>query len=157
VHTIGDCYVVMSITNDTHRDPGTECLVVLKMAQAMIDIINQVNYENGSELNMRIGLHTGEVIAGIIGTTVVRYDIYGPDVMIANKMESGGYMGRINVSDVTRDLLDSRIPGKLEYTFNKDIVANLVVTKIQCISFWIKKQPGVPSYANPVNRYFHPR
>lgn len=129
VHTIGDCYVVMSITNDSHRDPGTECLMMLKMAQAMINIINEVNSEHKSELNMRIGLHTGEVIAGIIGTTVVRYDIYGPDVLIANKMESGGLAGKINVSDVTRELLDQRIPGSLSYEFNKEIVAKSIDRK----------------------------
>jgi len=39
---------------------------------------------------MRIGVHTGSVIGGIIGTEVVRYDLYGADVMIANKMESSG-------------------------------------------------------------------
>ena len=54
---------------------------------------------------MRIGIHTGEVIAGITGTNIVRYDIYGPDVVIANKMESMGAPGRIHVSDVTKNLL----------------------------------------------------
>lgn len=39
---------------------------------------------------MRIGLHTGTVIAGITGSTIVRYDIYGTDVLIANTMESSG-------------------------------------------------------------------
>ena len=73
----------------------------------MIDIIIQVRkkiqFEN---LSMRIGIHTvtinfiffkfykvyiqGSYIGGIIGTDIVRYDMYGPDVMIANKMESHG-------------------------------------------------------------------
>lgn len=39
---------------------------------------------------MRIGVHTGRVIGGVVGTDVVRYDIYGEDVTIANKMESNG-------------------------------------------------------------------
>lgn len=42
---------------------------------------------------MRIGIHTGDVVAGITGTSIVRYDIYGPDNDIANKMESGGAPG----------------------------------------------------------------
>ncbi|CAG9318895.1 unnamed protein product [Blepharisma stoltei] len=126
VHTIGDCYVVMGITNDIHRDVATECLNMLKMAQAMINIINQVNEEHNSSLNMRIGLHTGEVIAGIIGTTVVRYDIYGPDMLLANKMESGGEAGKINVSEVTREILDARIPDKLQYTFNRETVVKSI-------------------------------
>jgi len=47
---------------------------------------------------MRIGIHTGHVIGGIIGTDIVRYDIYGKDVSIANKMESSGEEGRVQVS-----------------------------------------------------------
>ena len=39
---------------------------------------------------MRIGVHTGKIIGGVAGTDVVRYDIYGEDVTIANKMESNG-------------------------------------------------------------------
>jgi class 3 adenylate cyclase len=39
---------------------------------------------------MRIGIHTGHIIGGVLGTDIVRYDIYGADVMIANKMESNG-------------------------------------------------------------------
>lgn len=42
---------------------------------------------------MRIGIHTGSIIGGIIGTNIVRYDIYGRDVLIANKMESNGKAG----------------------------------------------------------------
>ena len=47
------------------------------------------------ELDMRIGVHTGDIIGGVIGTDIVRYDIYGKDVVIANKMESSGELGRI--------------------------------------------------------------
>lgn len=39
---------------------------------------------------MRIGIHTGNIISGVIGTDIVRYDIYGENVTIANKMESNG-------------------------------------------------------------------
>jgi len=42
---------------------------------------------------MRIGVHTGSFIGGVTGTDVVRFDIYGGDVLIANKMESGGERG----------------------------------------------------------------
>jgi len=67
----------------------------------MINVIKEVNDLYSSELNMRIGVHTGKIIGGISGTNIVRYDIYGPDVVIANKMESEGVPGFINVSDIT--------------------------------------------------------
>jgi len=44
---------------------------------------------------MRIGIHTGDIIGGILGTDIVRYDIYGKNVLIANKMESNGMVGSI--------------------------------------------------------------
>jgi class 3 adenylate cyclase len=72
-------------------------------------------------LNMRIGLHTGEIIAGITGTNIVRYDIYGADNDIANKMESNGASGRVNVSEVTKALLEAKDPGRFEFAFNKEI------------------------------------
>jgi class 3 adenylate cyclase len=126
VHTIGDCYVVMGYTGGENRNLSEECLHVVEMAQSMINIIREVNKENGSELNMRIGIHTGEVIAGITGTNIVRYDIYGPDVLISNKMESGGMAGKINVSDVTMGLLEKFLPGKFTFEFNKEIAAKVI-------------------------------
>ena len=48
----------------------------------------------------------GHVIGGIIGTDIVRYDIYGKDVSIANKMESSGLEGRVMVSEATKNLVE---------------------------------------------------
>lgn len=64
---------------------------VILMGFRMIEIIEKVKLMiNFDELNMRIGVHTGKIIGGVIGTDIVRYDIYGEDVAIANKMESKG-------------------------------------------------------------------
>ena len=56
---------------------------------------------------MRIGIHTGKkIIGGIIGTDVVRYDIYGKDVMIANKIESCGEAGKVMISQNTKKWIE---------------------------------------------------
>jgi class 3 adenylate cyclase len=80
----------------------------------MIDIISEVrnhpdnkNNPDLKDLNMRIGIHTGKVVAGIIGTNIVRYDIFGSDVLVANKMESNGLAGKVVVSEDTKRLLQS--------------------------------------------------
>ena len=75
---------------------------------------------------MRIGIHIGDVIGGVTGTNIVRYDIYGPDVLIANKMESGGSPGRINVSDTTKEFLESNLEEKFEFEFNAEILAKSI-------------------------------
>ena len=127
VHTIGDCYVVMGYNGETEsRDPSMECLRVLCMALSMINVIQEVNAREGISLNMRIGVHTGDVIAGITGKDVVRYDIYGPAVLVANKMESNGTPGKVNVSEVTKELLERVAGGVLEYEFNQEIEAKSI-------------------------------
>ena len=129
VHTIGDCYVAMGYAGEgVMRDIRAECMNVLRQAFDMVTVIDQLNAQHGTSLNMRIGIHTGEVIAGITGTSVVRYDIYGPDVLIANKMESGGVQGKVNVSDTTRDILQQGNE-RLVFEFNKEIEAKAVARK----------------------------
>jgi class 3 adenylate cyclase len=129
VHTIGDCYVVMGYLEGKERDPHNECNSVVNMALSMISVIDKVNREKGIDLKMRIGIHTGSIIAGIIGTNIVRYDIYGPDVLIANKMESCGEPGKINISDVTKRYLTENCLGDYSFTVNKEIVLKSISRK----------------------------
>lgn len=119
VHTIGDCYVVIGLMDVHKRDPCLECLNVINMGLSMIKVIEEVNQLRGSQLNMRIGVHTGDVVGGVIGTNIVRYDIYGSDVITANKMESSGEAGKINVSEITKLVLEKKFSGCFNYTFNK--------------------------------------
>ena len=68
---------------------------------------------------MRIGIHTGKVVAGIIGSKVVRYDIFGEGVLIANKMESNGAPGQVCVSQETRKILSQQADIYNEYQFEE--------------------------------------
>jgi len=124
VHTIGDCYVVMGYkgdVDDSQRNIVTEVMHVIKMAFSMISHIHKVAAENEdlSEINMRIGIHTGEVITGIIGTEIVRYDVYGKDAIIANEMESSGKPGFVNISETTKAILEKNYPGFFNYNHHK--------------------------------------
>ena len=116
VHTIGDCYVAMGYTGEANRNHVQECLNIIEFAQQTIEIIQEVNEENGITLNMRIGIHTGDVTAGVTGTNIVRYDIYGNDVMIANKIESYGKPGKISISEATKNLIESSPDHCLTFT-----------------------------------------
>lgn len=66
---------------------------------------------------MRIGIHFGKVIGGIIGSDIIRFDIYGDDVIIANKMESEGVKGKINVSESFKLFLENSFED-FSYEFN---------------------------------------
>ena len=121
VHTIGDCYVILSFTDGESRDPLNECVNCVEMALDMIKAIKKVNKSKGLSLAMRIGMHTGTIIAGITGTNIVRYDIYGPDNDIANKMESQGMPGKVNISQITKSMLQKKCEDRFDYTFNKTV------------------------------------
>jgi class 3 adenylate cyclase len=72
----------------------------------MRKIIKKVRKEiKFEDLGMRIGVHSGKVIGGVIGSDIIRFDIYGEDAKIANKMESSGTKGKINISEDTKKLL----------------------------------------------------
>ncbi|CAG9325164.1 unnamed protein product [Blepharisma stoltei] len=131
VHTIGDCYVAMSFKGDLDRNPGEECLNIIKFASSMIEVIDAMNQEHGSGLNMRIGIHTGNIIGGITGTNIVRYDIYGKDVLIANQIESNGLAGRVSVSEATKNLIENYSPGLFGFSSYKAIDISSIKTKIQ--------------------------
>lgn len=121
VHTIGDCYVAMGYLEADNRDFKQECKNLIYFALDLVKIIQEVNLERGIELNMRIGVHTGDIIGGITGTSIVRYDIYGVDVLIANKMESSGQPGKVKVSQETFDVLSKNFNGGFKFVEDKVI------------------------------------
>jgi phospholipid-translocating ATPase len=108
MYTIGDCYVIISFVNGNNREePVEECKNLLKVGLKMIKIIRDVAIDiNFHELSMRIGIHTGKIIGGVLGTEIVRYDIYGEDVLIANNMESEGKENEVHISESTKRLLE---------------------------------------------------
>jgi len=76
----------------------------------MIKIINEVRArvyrESGVDVNMRIGVHSGNIISGILGTNKWQYDVWSRDVVIANKMEQTGKPGKVHVTQQTLDLVN---------------------------------------------------
>lgn len=93
---------------------------MIEFAWALLDTIDRVNQKFDLSLDMRIGIHKGDIIAGITGSTIVRYDIYGPDVYIANKMESYGLPGRIHISDAVYNVIQE-LEFNYSATFNKTL------------------------------------
>jgi class 3 adenylate cyclase len=127
VHTIGDCYVVSGYTGkvaNDKRDVYQEAINVIETGFDMLDIVKTVREEMGiEELDMRIGIHTGMMTAGIIGSNIVRYDIFGSDVLIANKMESSGAQGKVCVSEDTMKMVLEHQPDK--YKFEKHVTVTV--------------------------------
>lgn len=100
IKTIGDAYMCASGLPVPGRSNTQQ---VIKAAQEMIQLVNQaLEIQDGLQhFEIRIGIHTGPVVAGIVGIKKWQYDIWGDTVNIAARMESASYPGRINVSETT--------------------------------------------------------
>ncbi|KAG2374433.1 hypothetical protein C9374_010717 [Naegleria lovaniensis] len=95
IKTIGDAYFCVGGLLENQHDHVER---VITFAVHMLSVISKYNKQHGSNLNIRVGIHTGPVVAGCIGTLKFAYDLWGETVTIAQLMESKGTAARINVS-----------------------------------------------------------
>ena len=102
IKTIGDAYMVVAGIPHPVADHAT---AITHMAIDMIASIEAYSKRNNSQLTIRVGIHTGSVVAGVIGTKKFIYDLWGDTVNTASRMESHGLPGRIHVSEATYLLL----------------------------------------------------
>lgn len=102
IKTIGDCYMAAAGLPQLRPDHAE---AVAELALDMQDELARFNELSGTSLNVRTGIHTGPVVAGIIGTRKFNYDLWGNTVNIASRMESHGVAGRIQVTEETHSRL----------------------------------------------------
>lgn len=103
IKTIGDCYMLVGGLPNPREDHAT---AVVTMGLHMLDVMQKFNALNNTDLSMRIGVHSGPVVAGVIGKHKFTYDLWGNSVNIASRMESSGSPGRVHISSQTSELLD---------------------------------------------------
>ena len=105
IKTIGDAYMVVGGLPEPRTDHAE---AIANMALDMYNELYRVNRENGTDLNIRIGINSGPVVAGVIGTKKFIYDLWGDTVNTAARMESHGVEGRVHTTLETYELLKGK-------------------------------------------------
>ena len=98
IKTIGDALMLVSGAPRRLKNHASE---MAKMALSMYDCLDDFNNEYGESLNLRIGIHTGPVVAGVMGKKKFTYDLWGDAVNTASRMESHGIPGIVHISAST--------------------------------------------------------
>lgn len=108
IKTIGDSY--MAAAGLFGNEPAEKnALAIVNFARGMLQDIENFNATSNVKLFMRIGINSGNLIAGVIGKTKFVYDIWGDTVNVASRMESSGETSKIHVSENTMELLKGAV------------------------------------------------
>lgn len=113
IKTIGDAYMVVGGAPQGRSDHAE---AVARLALEMHGVLREISDRHDIDLDLRIGMHSGPVVAGVIGRSKFSYDMWGDTVNIASRLESHGEPGRIQLSSATRALLGDGFDAELRGT-----------------------------------------
>jgi len=102
IKTIGDAYLAVGGLPGTRADHAT---AVAELALGMVEAIARLNVSSGRDWRIRIGVHSGPAVAGVIGTRKFVYDVWGDTVNVASRLESSAEPNRIHVSEPVAEAL----------------------------------------------------
>lgn len=126
IKTIGDAYMCAGgIPEKNRTNPVEVILAALEMQDYMTNLKETSELEGMKFWDIRIGIHTGAVVAGVVGQKKLSYDIWGDTVNTASRMESSGEAGKINISGTTyefaKDFFSCEHRGKMPVKYKGEI------------------------------------
>ncbi|CAI4225854.1 unnamed protein product [Auanema sp. JU1783] len=132
VETIGDAYMVVSGLPERREDHASQ---IAQMSLALLHKVKNfvIRHRPQEQLKLRIGMHSGSVVSGVVGSKMPRYCLFGDTVNTSSRMESNGLPLRIHVSRYTYDIL-TRDPG-----FRLDLRGDVEMKgKGKMTTYWLK-------------------
>ncbi|XP_041640209.1 adenylate cyclase type 9 [Cheilinus undulatus] len=134
ISTLGDCYYCVAGCPEPRLDHANCCV---EMGLGMIQAIEQFCQETCETVSMRVGVHTGTVLCGILGMKRFKFDVWSNDVNLANLMEQLGVAGKVHLSEATVRFLDDhyqREDGRVAERAGQNVVEKLKGLKTYLIS-----------------------
>nr|XP_040042509.1 adenylate cyclase type 9 [Gasterosteus aculeatus aculeatus] len=134
ISTLGDCYYCVAGCPEPKPDHAYCCV---EMGLGMIQAIEQFCQETRETVSMRVGVHTGTVLCGILGIKRFKFDVWSNDVNLANLMEQLGVAGKVHLSEATARFLDDRYQredGQVAERAGQSVVEKLKGLKTYLIS-----------------------
>jgi histidine kinase len=119
IKTIGDAYLCVGGIPVDPDSPVRLVKAAIEMRDFILNLQKERQENNGIFFQMRIGINTGPVVAGIVGEKKFAYDIWGDTVNTAARMEQTGEVGKINISGITYEL----VKDKFEFTYRGKVSA----------------------------------
>ena len=118
--TEGTILFLSGIGNDSREQAQKVVEAALEIQEFMAAISVERKLHNRHFFEARIGIHTGPLVAGIVGIRKFAYDIWGNTVNIASRMETYGAVGKVNLSETTYQLLEDRFRCAYHDTFSEN-------------------------------------
>lgn len=117
IKTIGDCYMCVGGVPQINKSHPFDTVLAALEIQKFVEEKAAIDQANGKPVwRLRIGIHSGSVMAGVIGKKKFAYDVWGDTVNVASRMESKGEAGKVNISETTynsiKDFFECKYRGK---------------------------------------------